>query len=89
MTKKKVKEIANKMLEAKRLVEETNNEIENCNKSSFFWHILNKEDFILVCRKLDIEFTFTEYEDCDSKRIHYISFYKDLEIVCVEFVKKD
>ena len=85
MTKKKGKEIANKMLEAKRLVEEADKEIRSCTASSFDWHILNKEDFILVCKKLDIEFFTTSTEIS----IHYSSYYKDLRIVCVEFIKKN
>lgn len=73
MDKQKIDKLVNKILKAKKLMEEVDAEIGHCGLIDF-WQIFNESDFERVCEVLGIKAFGTHIRR---------TYYKGLEIVCV------
>lgn len=81
MKKEQVIEMINKFNQAKALLDEANDIVNNCNRGCFNCNILNNKDFYEVCKILELPIDKQEFADS----IHYTTSYEGLTIVNVVF----
>ena len=75
MTKKDALKVVNKMLSAKKLMEDADKIIHHCTDAVFCLNIMEFEDFENLCKALKVNY-------CKEDNI-YKSYYNELQIVCV------
>ena len=75
MTKKDALKVVNKMLSAKKLMEEAKEIIYHCTDAGFCLNIMEFEDFENLCKALKVNYW---KDDC-----FYNADYNELKIVCI------
>ena len=76
MTKKDALKVVNKMLSAKKLMEDADKIIHHCADAGFCLNIMEFEDFENLCKALKVNYWKEDY--------FYKAYYNELQIVYVD-----